>query len=497
MTDMITIKFAKSLTKSIPLLVIPVFETGKTLSIKDKNCSDKLNKMITTCIKNQNSFKAKLGQTLNVPIAFDDAPGQIVLLGLGLKKDLKSLKAEEAGGKLYAAIHKFAAKAALSQGALSDEQCAHVITGLSLRGYHFDKYKTPKKDAPKTLDTLSVITDNTASIKKIFEPLKAVIDGTFWARDLVNEPPNTLFPASYAKQIKDTLKPLGVQVEIIDAKKMEKLGMGCALAVGQGSDQPPCMVVMRWNGGKKSDKPVSFVGKGVTFDTGGISLKPGPNMDEMKMDMGGSAAVVGLIKTLALRGAKANVVAIVGLVENMPSARAYRPGDIITSYAGKTVEILNTDAEGRLVLVDALAYVQDKYKPKMIINLATLTGAMMVALGHEHCGAFVNNDDLWTAMNKASATTGEKLWRMPLDAHWRKDVESDVADLRNLGSSRYGGACSAAAFLEHFIENNTPWSHMDIAGTAWRKSDKPTSPKFASGYGVRLLDQLVADCYEG
>ncbi len=293
------------------------------------------------------------------------------------------------------------------------------------------------------------------------------------------------------------MKPLGVEVEIFDEKKMLKMGMGAIMAVGQGSERQPRMVIMRWNGNpKKKTVPIAFVGKGVTFDTGGISIKPAAGMDEMKMDMGGSAAVVGLMKTLAARNAKINVVGVVGLAENMPSGNAYRPGDILTSYAGKTIEVLNTDAEGRLVLADCLTYVQRTYKPATVIDLATLTGAILVALGHEYCGTFATNDDLWGQLEKSSAASGEKLWRMPLDPVWHKEVESNVADVQNTGKGRNAGSCTAAEFLHHFIEEGTQWAHLDIAGTAWRTSDQPTVPKFGSGFGVRLLNTLVAEHYE-
>ncbi|MEM7651420.1 MAG: leucyl aminopeptidase [Pseudomonadota bacterium] len=362
--------------------------------------------------------------------------------------------------------------------------------------YIFPKEKNKKAPAFKKL---SVIAPHPANAKKAYEALDHVAQGTCFARDLVNTAPNDLYPESYAKILRSELKPLGVEIEIFDEKKLEKMGMGGIIAVGKGSERKPRMVIMRWNGGSKAKnaKKVGFVGKGVTFDTGGISLKPGAGMDEMKMDMGGSAAVVGLIKTLALRKAKVNAVGIVGLAENMPASNAYRPGDILTSYNGKTIEVLNTDAEGRLVLADCLTYMQQEYKPEFVINLATLTGAMMVALGHEYCGAFVNDNDLWKQMEKASEISGEKLWRMPLDPAWKKEVESAVADVQNLGKSRYAGACTAAAFLEHFIEDGTKWAHMDIAGTAWRKSDQPTVPKFGSGFGVRVLNDMVAKYYEG
>lgn len=497
MTEPIAVKFSKSLPKSAKTLIIPVFEDAgfPGLDIVD----EELKAALKMALKQASTFESKLGQVLSVPQAREDWPHRVLFLGLGKAEDFTHLKAEEAGGKLTTSIKKGDKAPVLL---FDDIKAAHIAAGIVLRNYHFIDYKSKKDDDKAAkLEQIVVASDESTAAKKHFEAdILPIIEGTFWARDLVNEPPNALYPESYAARIKDTLKPLGVQVEIIDAKKMEKLGMGCALAVGQGSDRPPCMVVMKWNGqnkAKKSDQPIAFIGKGVTFDTGGISLKPGAGMDEMKMDMGGSAAVVGLMKTLALRKAKSNVVAMVGLAENMPSARAYRPGDIITSYAGKTVEVLNTDAEGRLVLIDALAYVQKTYTPKMMINLATLTGAMMVALGHEHCGSYVNDDELWAQMDQSGKRTGEKLWRMPLDEAWSKDVESDVADLRNLGKGgRYGGANSAAAFLEHFIEDGVKWSHMDIAGTAWRKSDQPTIPKYGSGFGVRVLNDLVKTHYE-
>jgi len=278
---------------------------------------------------------------------------------------------------------------------------------------------------------------------------------------------------------------------------MRKLGMGALLAVGQGSDNASRVVLMRWKGDKdNTESPLAFVGKGVTFDTGGISLKPGAGMEEMKMDMGGSAAVVGLMKSLALRKSKANVIGIVGLVENMPSARAYRPADIITSYSGKTIEVLNTDAEGRLVLADILSYVQDIYKPKLVIDLATLTGAILVALGHEYCGTYSTDDELWEQLNEAGKGTDEKLWRMPLAEVWKKDVGGTISDVQNMSKSKGAGSCTAAGFLSHFIDDDMKWVHMDIAGTAWVKSDKDTVPKYGTGFGVRVLDRFVAENYE-
>ena len=346
-----------------------------------------------------------------------------------------------------------------------------------------------------------MVTDTHTAAKKAFATLDAVGQGVFLARDLVNEPPNELHPESYAKLIQKELKPLGVEVEVLDEAKMTKLGFKSLLSVGQGSIRESRCVIMRWNGTSKkitktSKNPIALVGKGVTFDTGGISLKPGPGMDLMKMDMGGSAAVVGTMKAIAKRKAKANVIGIVGLVENMPSDRAYRPGDVIGSLSGKTIEVLNTDAEGRLVLADALTYVQDTYKPATVIDLATLTGAIMVALGFEYCGTFANDDKLWDGLKKASDNTGEKFWRMPLDEAYRKEMESDIADVKNLGGTGLGGACSAAGFLEHFIDKGTKWAHIDIAGTAWWKTDSATTPKGGTGFPVRALNDFIANEYE-
>ena len=287
---------------------------------------------------------------------------------------------------------------------------------------------------------------------------------------------------------------------MFDEKKMHKLGFHAALAVGMGSARGPHIVIMKWNGSGnkfKEGEPLAFVGKGVTFDTGGVNLKPSGGMEDMKLDMGGAAAVVGLMKSLALRKSKADVIGIVGLAENMPSHLAYRPSDVIDSLSGKTIEVMNTDAEGRLILADCLTYVQRTYKPKLAIDLATLTGAMMIALGYDYCGTFVNDNKLWEQLEAASKTSGEKLWRMPLDEAYKKDMVSKIGDVKSLGGmGRYAGACTAAGFLEHFIENDLPWAHMDIAGTAWIKADKPTCPKPGTGFGVRILDRFVAENFE-
>ncbi len=497
------ITFANAPAASIKTIIIPIYKDGK-LSPSAKPHK----KLIENALKTHPNFKAKLGQTLTITTDAKHDFDHIVLVGLDDPKTLDTLKAQEAGGKLYVALKALGTSAAaLSiendkalKSITTEELGAHIAYGLHLRSYTYDKYKTKPKTKAAELKTFSVTSSTSTSIKKAYAALDSILQGVFTARDLVNAPPNDLYPESYAKFIQSELKPLGVSVEIIDEKKMAKLGMEAALAVGKGSERQPRIVVMKWNGAPKATKkspkqaPIALVGKGVTFDTGGISLKPGAGMDEMKMDMGGSAAVIGTMKALALGKIKKDVVAIVGLAENMPSHNAYRPGDIIGSLSGKTIEVLNTDAEGRLVLADCLTHIQQKFKPRAIIDLATLTGAMMVALGHEYCGTFVNDDALWNEMNTASSETGEKLWRMPLDKVYKNDMVSNVADLQNLAKSgRFAGACTAAGFLEHFIENDTPWAHMDIAGTAWRKSDQPTIPKYGSGFGVKLLTTMIAN----
>lgn len=315
----------------------------------------------------------------------------------------------------------------------------------------------------------------------------------------MNAPPNKLYPESFAKIIKSTLTPLGVKVQILDDEALIKMGMGCLIAVGQASEHLPRLVMMSWAGvkgtKKKSDKPIAFVGKGITFDSGGLNVKPYEGMMDMKMDMGGAATVTGLMAMLAKRKCKTPVIGIVALAENSISDEATRPSDIVTSYSGKTVEILNTDAEGRLVLADALTYVQEKYDPKLIVDLATLTGAIMVALGLNHAGAFVNDDTLWTQLQNASKNTGEKLWRMPLDDSFRREMDSTFADIKNIGNGRYGGSCTAAAFLGEFIDKDRVWAHIDIAGVAMSKTT-PTCPvPFSSGFGVKLLNAFVEEFY--
>ncbi len=379
---------------------------------------------------------------------------------------------------------------------MTPEQAAAVASGVRLRAYKFDRYKTKKKDGEESAlrADVSVAVDDVAAARKAFAPDSNVVDGVILARELVNEPPNVLFPVEFARRA-GQLRKLGVDVEILDVKAMTKLGMGALLGVAQGSTQPARTVIMRWNGGKRGDRPVAFVGKGVCFDTGGISIKPAGGMEDMKGDMGGAACVVGLMHALAARKAKVNVVGAIGLVENMPDGNAQRPGDIVTSMSGQTIEIINTDAEGRLVLADVLWYVAKKFKPKFMVDLATLTGAIMVALGTEYAGMFSNNDELAERLTKAGLETGERVWRMPLGPEYDKQIDSQFADMKNTGGSRHGGSITAAQFLQRFVDD-TPWAHLDIAGTAMGAPKTEINRSWGSGYGVRLLERLVADHYE-
>lgn len=502
------LSFARSVkAKSDTAVIFATSVSGKASLLPEAAAIDKkAGGLVSAAIEARPYFKGGHGDTISVILPSGAGFKQAILFGLGEAKKLDAIAYENIGGKVLVGLKALAAGTvsvlfdAPKEGLKEAEAAAAFASGIRLRDYSFDRHKSKsKKDkSGDSVKNITVVTTSNTAAAKLYAAYDAVADGVIFARDLVSEAPNFLYPESYAAIVAKELKPLGVQVEIIDEKKMAKLGFGAHLAVGQGSARPSRVVVLRWNGtAKKSgSKPLAFVGKGVTFDTGGISIKPAAGMEEMKMDMGGSAAVVGLIRALATSKAKVDVVGVIGLAENMPSDRAFRPADIVTSLSGKTIEVLNTDAEGRLVLCDALTYVQNTYKPRLIIDLATLTGAIMVALGFEYAGTFANDDKLWSQLEKASQDTGEKLWRMPLDQSYRDEMTNNITDLKNLGNlGRYGGACSAAGFLEHFIGDGTPWAHIDIAGTAWSKADKPTVPKGGTGFGVRLLYRLVLDNY--
>ncbi len=369
--------------------------------------------------------------------------------------------------------------------------------GGALRGYKFDQYKTKKKKDDAEREGVSEIVlavADPAAAKGALAETEGLAESVLLARTLVNEPANVLTPYEFARRAKE-LSALGVEVEVFDEQALADIGMRALLAVGQGSAQETLVVVLRWNGGPASAPPLAFVGKGVVFDSGGISIKPGASMEDMKGDMAGAAAVTGLMRALASRKAKANVVGVLGLVENMPDANAQRPGDIVKSLSGQTIEIINTDAEGRLVLADALWYVKEKFKPAFMIDLATLTGAILVALGQEHAGLFSNNDELAERLTKAGEATGEKLWRMPMGPVYDKMIDSRFADMKNTGG-RHAGSITAAQFLQRFVDK-TPWAHLDIAGAGMGSPASDINQSWGSGFGVRLLDRLVRDYYEG
>ncbi|MCO6392761.1 leucyl aminopeptidase [Aliihoeflea aestuarii] len=446
------------------------------------------------------SFKGKSGTSADLLAPHGTSLDRLVVLGAGKPSALDESGWLKLGGAVQAAARKAKRVTVvldIDSVEASAEDAARIAMGILLRAYNFDKYKTRKDDngddSPKETAFVIACADPQAA-KKAFAELEAIAGGVLLARDLVNEPANILGPVEFAAKAKE-LEKLGVEVEILEAADMEKLGMGALLGVAQGSERPAKLVVMQWNGGKAKDKPVAFVGKGVVFDSGGISIKPAAGMEDMKGDMGGAAAVTGLMHALAARKAKVNVVGIIGLVENMLDGKAQRPGDIVTSMSGQTIEVLNTDAEGRLVLADALWYCNDRFEPRFMINLATLTGAILIALGQHHAGLFSNNDELAERLFASGQSTGEKVWRMPMGPDYDKLIDSKNADMKNIGG-RHAGAITAAQFLQRFVKE-TPWAHLDVAGTAMASPANEISQSWASGYGVRLLDRLVRDHYEG
>jgi len=445
-------------------------------------------------------FSAKATTVLDLVAPEGSLAERLIVVGLGKPEELTAHDWLKAGGVAASKIKKaekvviFVDAPGASVGA---KEAADFALGMLLRAYSFDTYKTKKKDEEGNSRNgrvaVTIVTANATDAAEALKVSEAVAAGVNLARDLVNEPPNVLGPVEFAAKASD-LQKLGVEVEILTEKDMRKLGMGALLGVAQGSVRPPRLAVMQWKGGKSGESPIAFIGKGVVFDTGGISIKPAAGMEEMKGDMGGAAAVTGLMHVLAARKAAVNAVGIIGLVENMPDGNAQRPGDIVTSMSGQTIEVINTDAEGRLVLCDALWYCNDRFKPKFMINLATLTGAILVALGNIHAGLFSNDDELSEQLTAAGLTTSEKLWRMPLGKEYDKMIDSKFADMKNTGG-RHAGSITAAHFLKRFVQE-TPWAHLDIAGTAMGSPQDEINQSWGSGYGVRLLDQLVRDNYE-
>jgi leucyl aminopeptidase len=443
-------------------------------------------------------FKGKKGEFVSLYGDESANGGVLIIAGAGKKKDLAELQAQKIGGAIVSYLVRLkldSATIAVRDIKAKDEALlAALAYGARLSSYRFDKYRTTQEENEKfKLKTLSIVHDGGATVQSVYDDYNKTADGVFASRDLKSEPANIIYPETLAAFAKG-LEPLGLKVEVLDVAAMKKLGMNALLGVGQGSENPSRLIILKWMGDKSSKKtPLALVGKGVTFDSGGISIKPSGGMEEMKWDMGGAAAVIGTLMQLASRKVKANVVGIVGAVENMPSGNAQRPGDVVKSMSGQTIEVINTDAEGRLVLCDALWYAQEKFEPETIIDLATLTGAVIVAIGIHKAGLFANDEKLAAALTKAGDAVGEHLWRLPLGDEYDKHINSDIADMKNTGKSREAGSTAGAVFLQRFIKKGVKWAHLDIAGTVWSKDDSDICPKGATGYGVRLLARYIDD----
>jgi leucyl aminopeptidase len=449
-------------------------------------------------------FAGKGGQVVELLAPAGMKASRVLLVGLGKPQEFDTRSAERLAAAIVGRLLTsgetevvFAIDTPKGAKLKGDVLAAHLALGARLRSYTFNHYRTKKREEHEpTLTKVTVGTGDAAGARRRWASLEALAEGSFVARNLVNEPPNVLSPQEFANRAK-ALAKLGVKVEVLGETQMKKLGMGALLGVGQGSDRESQLVVMQWNGARgKKDTPVAFVGKGVCFDSGGLSLKTGAGMMGMKGDMGGAAAVVGTMHALAQRKARVNAVGVVGLVENMPDGKAQRPDDVVKSMSGQTIEVLNTDAEGRLVLADALWYTQTRFKPKFVIDLATLTGAISVALGHENAGLFSNDDKLAERIFEAGADEGETVWRLPLGDAYDKVLKSKIADMKNISGGTQAGSIVAAQFLQRFIDK-TPWAHLDIAGVAWQDGEqRALAPGWATGWGVRVLNRLVADHYE-
>ena len=489
--------FPKALSGNVAVLVAADKQLLATAQAMDKAAGGAIARALSA-----GRYTGGKGQTQTI-LGQSGEVARLLLLGVGEGRKLDARGAEGLGGVIAAEANAAGHKSVtvvvdpvrgcrLTAGQIA----ARIALGASLRNYRFDKYKTKDKPEQKlSLETLTVVLAGPAEARRAFAALEPAIPATFLTRDLVSEPANVLYPAEFARRARE-LSKLGVKVEILGEAEMKKLGMHVLLGVGQGSPRESQLLVMRWMNGPKSQKPVALIGKGVCFDTGGISLKPAGGMEDMKWDMGGAGAVTGAMRLIAGRKARANVIGVCALVENMPDGNAQRPGDVVKSMSGQTVEVINTDAEGRLILCDAMWYVQEKYKPQAMVELSTLTGAMVVALGHERAGLFSNDTPLSNRLRAAGSGLGEKLWRMPLGPKYDKLMDSEIADMRNVSNSRDAGSITAAQFLQRFVQPGVAWAHLDIAGVAWSSRGNETTPKGATAYGVRLLDKLIADNYE-
>jgi leucyl aminopeptidase len=485
------IEFAASRPSGDYALVIPSAGPNRPAA---KSLDDKAK--IEAALKRQR-FEGDSGSTADLLVDQDGNSRRLLVVGTG-SDSMPEQAAEKLGGTAVARLLVSGESRAVIDLSGSDydaDATARVALAAALRSWRYDLYRTTQKEKQKpTLKTVTIVGGGEGAESRWKARWEPLVEGVSFTRGLVTEPANVIYPESFVERCRGLAK-LGIEMDVLDAAAMRKLGMGALLGVAQGSVREARLLVLRWNGGKEGEAPVAFVGKGVTFDTGGISIKPAQGMESMKWDMGGAGAVVGAMKALALRKAKANIVGICGLVENMPGGNAQRPGDVVTTMSGQTVEVINTDAEGRLVLADAIAYVQRTYKPTTVIDLATLTGAILVSLAHEYAGLFTPDDELAGELMKAADESGDKLWRMPLGDAFDRMLDSDIADMKNVGP-REGGSITAAQFIKRFIDDGVKWAHLDIAGMAW--SDKPsnTYAKGATGFGVRLLDQFVADNLE-
>ncbi|MDR2548167.1 MAG: leucyl aminopeptidase [Rickettsiales bacterium] len=489
-TEMSTMKI--TISKALPdfeTLVVGLFENDEFIS-NGKVLQDK---QITDNIKRFSDFNGGFGEFFSIT---SSEGRNVIVAGLGKRDEWDENKELNIGGKIYYELSRLKIKRA----AISIEgNAANVAYGAFLRSFKFDKYKTKKDEKVTEVEEITVLAkdEQFSSAEKSFERLKQEGKGIFLARALTTEPPNVLHPESYADHIKTELTKLGLEIEVLGKKQMEEKKMGALLGVAQGSSKEPKLVVIKWNGASKEQKPVAFVGKGITFDTGGVSLKPSRGMESMKYDMAGSATVVGVMRTLAGRKAQVNAIGVVALAENAVDGNAQRPSDVVTSMSGQTIEVLNTDAEGRLILADALWYTQDRFSPKFMADLATLTGAIVVALGNnEYAGLFSNNDELANRLIDVGNEVNEKLWRFPMNETYDKIIDSPIADVQNIAPAGSGGdSIMAAQFLQRFV-NETCWAHLDIAGTAWHEKGTDISPKGAVGFGIRLLNKLVEKYYE-
>ena len=495
------ISFAEFVLPRSGAIVVGAWE-DRALTAAARRLDEETGGAVSRAVAASPRFHGKKNELIPIIGPPNLSSSRIIVAGLGKPDAVDPRLLQDLGGTLLAHLNGAGESEATFALDLGDgaplkpaDAAAHLAFGAALRSYRFDKYRTKQKPEQKpSLKGITVATEAAGAAKEAYRALGAAAEAVFFTRDLVSEPANTLYPETLAEEAAK-LTEFGLSVEILDEHRMTELGMGALLGVGQGSVRPPRVVVMEHKGGVTGSPPVAFIGKGVTFDTGGISIKPAAGMGDMKWDMAGAGTVIGLMRLLGARRARVNAVGIVGLVENMPSGNAQRPGDIVRSMSGQTIEVLNTDAEGRLVLADVLWYCQDRFKPKLMVDLATLTGAVIVALGHENAGLFANNDQLADRLIAAGKAVGEHLWRLPLGDGYDRAIDSDAADVKNIAGDRGAGSTIGAQFLKRFV-NNVPWAHLDIAGVAWSKKDAPTVPKGATAFGVRLLDRFVAEHYE-